>query len=419
MKLMTWAIAAFASALCIPSLAQAAQPEVFLSLADVQRLAVERQPALEAQAQAVAAARNSAVAAAQLPDPKLTAGVTDLPVDGADRYSLRRDDFTMFTAGVMQDFPRAAKRQLRGQKGEHEAELAEQTLATSRLMIERDAGFAWLAVWKAERLRELLLDAAHQADLQMQAAEIAYTTNTAPQSAVLESQVNAALLRDEAADADLQVRDARDQLSRWLGNEVADRSVSPEVPTWPDPPDLPQLLVQLRQHPHLNAEAKRVELAEDEVALARQAYKPDWSLAVDYGYRPDFADFVSVNVTVDLPVFSHSRQDRELSAKLAEQEQAELQREDMFREQESDIRRNWEALRRQQERLKQFDNDILPKSRQRIDSALATWQSGQGGLMSVLDARRMALDNEMKRLELLADAAKRQINLQYYAGKAS
>ena len=69
--------------------------------------------------------------------------------------------------------------------------------------------------------------------------------------------------------------------------------------------------------------------------------------------------------------------------------------------------------------MKQFDNDILPKSRQRIDSALATWQSGQGGLMSVLDARRMALDNEMKRLELLADAAKRQINLQYYAGKAS
>jgi cobalt-zinc-cadmium efflux system outer membrane protein len=406
------------AACLLPLCSAAADDHHELTMSEAQRLAVTHQPTLQAQASAVEAARSSAISAAQLPDPKLTTGITDWPVEGEDRYSLRHDDFTMVTAGLMQEFPRAEKRRLRGQRGEHEAQLAEQTLTVTRLMMEREAGLAWLDVWKADRARDLLLAAVQQAELQTHAAEIAYTTNMASQSSLLESQVSLGLLRDEVADAEQQAQDARNQLSRWLGAAAADRPVSRELPQWHQPPALPQLLEQLRRHPHLNVEAKRVELAEDDVALAKQAYKPDWGLAVDYGYRPDFADFVSLNVTIDLPVFSHDRQDRDLSAKLAEQAQAEQQSEAVLREQEAELRRNAEGLVRQQSRIQQFDEDILPKSRQRTDSAIASWQAGQGNLMAVLDARRMTLDNEMKRLDLVADAARRRVNLEYYAGEA-
>lgn len=416
-SLVLRALLGLAAASLLPLSAVASDAEVPLTLIEAQRLAIDQQPALKAQALAIEAARSSAISASQLPDPKLTTGVTDWPIEGEDRYSLRRDDFTMVTAGVMQEFPRAEKRRLRGQRGEHEAQLAEQTLTVTRLMMEREAALAWLDVWKAERARDLLRSAVQQAELQARATQITYSVAGTPQSRLLESQVSLGLLRDEESDAEQQAQDAREQLSRWLG-PAADRPISVELPVWHDPPALPQLLEQLRRHPHLNVEAKRIELAEDEVALAQQAYKPDWGLAVDYGYRPDFADFVSLNVTIDLPVFSHDRQDRDLSAKLAAQGEAEQQSESVFREQEAEVRRNAEALRRQEARIRQFDEDILPKSRQRTNAALVNWQAGQGDLFSVLDARRMTLDIEMKRLDLLADTARRRVNLEYYAGAA-
>lgn len=405
------------SALSAQVQARADDLSIALELPDAQRLALTQQPLLEAQAQAVTAARANAVAAAQLPDPKLTVGLADWPIEGAERYSLRRDDFTMVTAGVTQDFPRAEKRRLRGARGEHEAELAEQVLTANRLMVARDAGLAWLNAWKPERSLELLRASAREAELQVQATEIAYTAGRATQAEVLAARVSLELLRDEAADAEQQAQDARGELSRWIGNDEARRPLSTALPSWAPPVPLADSLAKLRAHPHLNAETRRVAILEDDVALAKQAYKPDWGVELGYGHRPDFADFVSVNVTVDLPVFTGNRQDPGLGAKLAEQEQAAQARADMFRQEEAELRRHWESWQRLQDRVTRFDSVILPQSAQRTAAALAAWQAGQGTLAAVLDARRMALDNRMKRLDLVTDAARRRVHLLYFAGE--
>ncbi|TXH04495.1 MAG: TolC family protein [Nevskiaceae bacterium] len=389
-----------------------------LALADAQLLAVEQQPMLEAQAAAVKAARDEAVASAQLPDPKLTGGVTDWPIDGPDRYSLRRDNFTMVNVGIEQDFPRIEKRRLRGMRGEHAAELAEQALAASRLAIERDVALAWLEVWRPERALELTHASLHEAELQLKATEIAYTSSRATQAEVLAARVTLGLLRDEAASLEDEGQIARSKLSRWIGADAAQRLLYPDLPQWTRPAPLQEMLVRLRNHPHLNTEAKRVAIAQDEVALARQAYKPDWSAGISYGYRPDFSDYVSLNFSVDLPVFTGQRQDRSLSGKLAEQSQAEQSREDMFRQEEAELRVNWLGWQRLQERIRQFDADILSQSQQRVDATLAAWQAGQGTLTAVLDARRIALDNRMKRLQLATDAARYRVALQYFAGES-
>ena len=55
-------------------------------------------------------AREMAVAAGQLPDPVLRAGVDNLPVNGPDAWSLDRDFMTMRRIGVMQEYVSSAKR---------------------------------------------------------------------------------------------------------------------------------------------------------------------------------------------------------------------------------------------------------------------------------------------------------------------
>src|SRR5947199_293914 len=66
-----------------------------LTLEEAQRRAVERSRQLAAQDSAVRSSRELAVAAGQLPDPVLKAGIDNLPVSGADQFSVSRDFMTM------------------------------------------------------------------------------------------------------------------------------------------------------------------------------------------------------------------------------------------------------------------------------------------------------------------------------------
>lgn len=101
-----------------------------LTLPEAQRLAAERSRQLAAQDSAVTASREMAAAAGQLPDPTLRIGVDNLPVTGPDSYSLTRDFMTMRQVGLMQQFTRDEKRQLRAERFSREAE---------RSLAEKDA----------------------------------------------------------------------------------------------------------------------------------------------------------------------------------------------------------------------------------------------------------------------------------------
>jgi hypothetical protein len=88
-------------------LATSAFAQAPLTLREAQHRAVERSRQLVAQDSAIAASREMAVAAGQLPDPVATLGVNNLPVNGPDAGSLTRDFMTMTSVGVMQEFTRA------------------------------------------------------------------------------------------------------------------------------------------------------------------------------------------------------------------------------------------------------------------------------------------------------------------------
>jgi len=93
-----------------------------LTLSEALRLAAERSRQLAAQDSAAMASREMAAAAGQLPDPTLKFGVENLPVNGPDAYSLTSDFMTMRRIGVMQEFTRGEKRQLRAERLEREAD---------------------------------------------------------------------------------------------------------------------------------------------------------------------------------------------------------------------------------------------------------------------------------------------------------
>ncbi|HEY7378598.1 MAG TPA: hypothetical protein VH542_07955 [Steroidobacteraceae bacterium] len=79
-----------------------ASAQALLSLTEALRIAESRAPAFAASNAAARGARDMAVAAGQLPDPVLRAGVDNVPIDGQDAFSLTRDFMTMRRIGVAQ-----------------------------------------------------------------------------------------------------------------------------------------------------------------------------------------------------------------------------------------------------------------------------------------------------------------------------
>lgn len=395
--------------------AEAAGPP--LSLGETRRLALERQPALLAQAAAVAAAKASAVAAAQLPDPKLKGGVTDLTITGPDIGTLTRESDTQFTIGIAQDFPRGDTLKLRGQRADAEAAVAERQLLVQRLELERDVSLAWIEVWKPQRALTLARAAEREAALQLDNAKIAYANGKLAQADVRAASVALELMRDDIAKLEQDTAHARAGLSRWIG-AAAERSLPEPLPAWPEPVPLAELLERLRSHPHVSVAAKEVDVAAAEVALAKQAYKPDWSVELGYAVRPNYADYVNLQVGIDLPVFTANRQDRALAARRSELDRAEQLKEDDYRQHAAEARLNYGDWTLLAGRLARFDDTILPEAQARIDAARLAWSSGSGTLAAVLDARRAALDARLRRLELEADRAKHAVALRYLGATA-
>lgn len=135
---------AAAAALVLASAGPPAWAVSPLTLADALTTAVARSQQVAAQDALATAARQQAVSAAQLPDPVLKLGVDNLPVNGADRFSLTRDFMTMRRIGVMQEIPRAEKRQLRGERFEREAQRVQAERQMTVAAVRRDTATAWL-----------------------------------------------------------------------------------------------------------------------------------------------------------------------------------------------------------------------------------------------------------------------------------
>jgi len=145
-----------------------------LTIEAAQRLAVARSRQLSAQDMAVAASREMAVAAGQLPDPVLKLGIDNLPASGPDQFNVTRDFMTMRRIGVMQEITRSDKRHWRTERYARAAEKSVAEKAATLATIQRDTALAWLDRYYAEEMAAVIAEQATQARFEMQAAEGAY-----------------------------------------------------------------------------------------------------------------------------------------------------------------------------------------------------------------------------------------------------
>ena len=399
--------------------AHAAAAETPLSLAEAQRLAVQRSQQLAAQDHAVAAAREMAVAAGQRPDPVLSIGVENLPVEGPDRFTISRDFMTMRRVGVMQELTSRDKRTARAERYEAEAQKGLTERDALRAQVRRDTALAWMDAWYAQAMAAVVAEMRVRGLQEVQAADAEYRAGRGSQADVLMVRANLAMLDDRAAELERKVRTARVMLARWTG--------APHEQPLGDKPFIGRIDARahgndedLARHPEIAVLARAEQLAAAEAKVARANRDPDWTVELAYSVRGSlFGDMVSLGVSMPLPWDRANRQDREVAAKLALAEQARAQREEAVRGHVAEVRamvEEWDSNRR---RLLRYEGEIIPLAEDRAAAAVAAYRGGKSNLAEVLAARRGELDARLAALQLEAETARLWAQLNFLVAEGT
>lgn len=384
-----------------------------LSLEEAAALAVRQQPQLLAQEAAVSALNESAPAAGELPDPKLRVGLVSLPLD---TFSFTQEPMTQAVIGVSQLIPGGDKRQLATARVEREAGQGNQALAAISRRIARDAQLAWLDLYFPSVAQNLVKQVEAEYQRQVEWSEVAYKTSKLTQEETLALRGMLETTRDRLAELQRQQAKARAGLARWVG-QAADRPLE-ALPAASPPTPLTRMVEYLDQHPELTTLNEAVSVAQADVNLAREAYKPDWSVDLSYGLRGgDRPDFVSVVVGVDLPLFPKNRQDKRLAARLAGVERAAQMRADRHQALKAELEAAYADWQAADARLKRFEQDILPLAARRAESALAAYGSDRASYARVLEARRAESEARLQWLAQQVARARAQVQISYFAAQ--
>jgi outer membrane protein TolC len=403
----------------------AAEP---LDLAEAERLAIERDPALtrlEAEAKALSEA---AVAAGQLPDPELTLGYQNLPVDG---FPTTDDMMTMAMIGVRQQFPAGRTRHLRRDRGELEAAARRAERDHRALEVKLETRRAWLDWRFAHDAAAVAHDAAAEFDELIALTERRLAAGTARQRDLSQAKLEWAALNERIIEIGADLDTAAAELSRWLGEPVsrqlvADRTAARTpgaAPDWPLP-EHRVLRDALGRHPALEVLDLQSEASRVGVDIARQAYRPMWMVELGYGYRrgTDMAtgerrsDMITGMVSVSLPLFRGQRQNREVRAAEFEQDAAQYARADMLRVLDGALQRQLAAWTRLDALVGFYRDELLPEASQLVTTTESAYRSDRASFDELIRARVDQLDYRLRAMRVARSRDDARIELLYLAG---
>lgn len=384
-----------------------------LSLDEALDIAERDTPMLTAREAAETAAELQVVPAGELPDPELVLGVDNLPVTGSDAGSLTADFMTMRRIGVMQEFPRRAKRDARIERARAEVDRVRAQLTVERLGVREAVAKAWIASSLAERRLALLQTLGPQLDAQVIAADAALTSGRGTAAEGLDARAQRSALEDRLAQAERELVEARAELERWLP-DAAQRPLA-------DAPDFGTLdgepaafVANVGRHRGLLGFDSEQRAAEAELALAQAEKHPDWALEMSYGKRgPEFSDMLSVSVRIDLPLFASRRQDPKIAAQRAQIERIDAEREAARREHVAQLRAAVAIWRIAIDRVDRYERELLPLAEDRAESALAAYRGGRGDLATSLTALNDLIEQRLAASARLAELGEAWASLRY------
>tara|TARA_B110000208_G_scaffold188689_1_gene248828 strand:- start:6092 stop:7369 length:1278 start_codon:yes stop_codon:yes gene_type:complete len=388
--------------------------EELLSLAETIQLATQNQPLLQSLDDAAASSREASIAEAQLPDPKIKFGVTNLPVTNSNALRLDREDMTMVNVGFAQNMTPLKKREVASNRQLAVADqFATEQVATAR-SIERDAALAWLDVYEAQRKMELYQRLIDNMIAERKVLAASISSGNAKTSDVLGVDTNISITKEKHIFALRDERKARAALARWIGKS-ASRPISTELPAMTNKLNHDTTQQKIERHPLLKNAFQSEKVAQYAVDSAQANLERSWGWEVGYGKRFNgHSDMISFEISIDLQLDRVNRQDRRTAEKLVLVERVRKLTEDRRRQLLSEL----ESAMADAEAAEALENEsriqLIPNAQAKLSIAQAGYKSGMQTIADVWQARRSVIDIELDRLSILTDKQRAAVRIGYF-----
>lgn len=393
-------------------LASAASAEPLTFAAALERAADA--PSVRGRDASVTAARSSAVSADRLPDPTLDFGLKDFPVTGPDAGRFNRDDFTMTTIGISQQFTNPAKRRARAALAAAGIGIAESERLIETRSARVETATAWIDLYYAQKRLALLQTLDSSLDDLQKTVTARLTSGSARPSQALEPAQLRAQVNDRRAGLLAEIARAKARLIRFTGAsdpQTSGPAPEPEV-------DAPALRSAITGLPVIRARDAAMRVADAQTQVARADKRPDVTVSASYGRRePNFGDLVSVGVSVDLPLFAKRRQDPKIAAAASEAERARYDRAASEGALLAALNGDLADHAMHHRRFENARTTLVPLARQRATLDRDSYAAGKADLGTALLATLAVAEAEVDLLDRQAEVARNAVRITMTYGK--
>lgn len=394
-----------------------------MTLQEAERIALEKDPAIAQLMAESLALSQKAIADGALKDPRLTLAVASVPVD---TFSMEQEPMTQQKIGIQQGFPRGKTLELEQKKGDSMAEQKRVAADLEKRKIIQAVRIAYQEVIYHRLAYQIILKSQKFLKQLVEIVEFRYASGKTTRQDVLE----ATLARSRTADRLLKIKNQEDQararLSKWIPREAAFGPLSSPFVDLPALPEQSEMINRLPKHPSVQMGDLQIQTQTMDLLKAKEQYKPGWMVDANYGYRQGDnpnrtprADFLSVMVSMDLPLFTENRQDRVHHATQMQVQAAESGRDDRLRNLASDLELQYADYLRLAERIQVFHTQLVPEAKQYTETAMVSYQSGVADLTSVVRAHLVELTIRLDLLEVTYKRLVAQAKLLFIGGEQS
>jgi len=404
-----------------------------------------------------------------LPDPKVSFGLANLPVDGFD---FSQEAMTQAQIGISQVFPRGDTLALKSQQYKTQSEAFPYQRQDREAKVAVTVGRLWLEAYRAQQSITLIENNRALFEQLADVAQANYSSALARtrQQDIVRAQLELTGLEERLDKLRQQKSQSEGMLFQWLINfsdtASADMNFYMDLYNVDFGEQLPQidlysfdlldaefshqhqhqqqqmqssqrvdsqrlnasrlraskLIQRFEYHPSVQAINKKITATKTQVHIAEQKYKPQWGVSASYGYRDDAPssitgaagierdDLFSVGISFDLPIFTENKQDKEVQSAISKTEAVKTEKLLLLREllsAYSNIRARLDGVKRRQSLYK---SKLLPQIHDNAEATLSAYNNDDGDFLEVVRSRIAVLNTEIDELNL--DVDEQQLNLE-------
>ncbi|MDQ6963220.1 MAG: TolC family protein [Mariprofundaceae bacterium] len=396
-----------------------------LSLQQAETMVLKQNPSLFAAEKHMQALAMIPPQVGTLADPTISFKALNLPVNS---FSPTQENMTQMQLAISQKLPYPGKLNLKKAIAKDTAKVAISNRDELRLVLLRNVRIHWWNIAYLDKALFIVRNNQHLLRNLVRISEAKYKTGAGLQQDVLLAQLELSKILEQAFKLTSERRVQVAQLNALL-NRDTDTSIQLASPL----PDMSRAVSQVERlkkwakkfHPKLQSLGHQIDAADKRIDLANKDYYPDFKVSAAYGFRQGTnpannqtrSDMASVMLSMNLPIFTDSKQDKALDQRHAEQAQLEFKWKNTLNQINADIDSAVSELHTSQKQMQLFKLGIIPQSRQTTASMLAGYQVNKVDFLNLVRAQLIEFNHDIQYWKHYTKAGQAYAKLAQAVGK--